>query len=109
MKECGYGIIGCGWVAPGHAVGARALRSAGVHLVAAADAEQGRLDVFADEFAIPNRYADDRDLLARDDVQAVSICLPDFLHHYVALAALQAGKHVLCEKPLAMRPPRRTR
>jgi UDP-N-acetyl-2-amino-2-deoxyglucuronate dehydrogenase len=45
---------------------------------------------------------DYHDLLTLDTVQAVSVCLPDFLHHEVVTAAAAAGKHVLCEKPLAM-------
>jgi predicted dehydrogenase len=40
-------------------------------------------------------------MLARDDIDLVSICLPNFLHHDVAVAAARAGKHVICEKPLA--------
>jgi len=50
------------------------------------------------EFATP----DYRDLLARDDIQLINICTPNYLHHEQVLAALAAGKHVYCDKPLAM-------
>jgi predicted dehydrogenase len=51
---------------------------------------------------MPKVHTDYRKLLERDDIEAVSICLPDFLHAEAALAAAQAGKHVLCEKPLSL-------
>ncbi len=102
LTDFGYGIIGCGWVAPSHAWGVRALGGDGVRLVAVADTDAGRAQALADEFDAPFVYADYRELLRRDDIDAVSICLPDFLHKEAALAAADAGKHVLCEKPLAL-------
>ena len=49
-------------------------------------------------------YTDYRELLAQDDIDAVDICMPTFLHKPMILAALRAGKHVLCEKPDALNP-----
>ena len=100
--EFGYAIVGCGWVAEAHAWGARALAGDGVRLVAVADREVGRAERLARDFDIQHVYADYTELLERDDVHAVSICLPDFLHAEAALAAAEAGKHILCEKPLAV-------
>jgi UDP-N-acetyl-2-amino-2-deoxyglucuronate dehydrogenase len=98
----GYGIVGCGWVAPSHAVGVRALGNEGVRLVAVADVDVERARDLANRYGSPDVHEDYPDLLARDDVHAVSICLPDYLHREAALAAAAAGKHVLCEKPLAL-------
>ncbi len=98
----GYGIIGCGWVAAAHAWGVRALADEGVRLVAVADRDRARADALAARFGVDRVHEDYRDLLADDDVHAVSVCLPDFLHHDAVLAAAHAGKHVLCEKPLAL-------
>jgi predicted dehydrogenase len=98
----GYGIIGCGWVSPSHAVGVRALAGDGVRLVAVADADVTRAQELADRHGSPGVHDDYLELLARDDVEAVSICLPDHLHRDAAVAAAEAGKHVLCEKPLAL-------
>lgn len=97
----GYGIIGCGWVAPAHAWGVRALESTGVRLVAVADQDMDRARRLAGQFDVPHVYADYRVLLERPDIHAVSICLPDYLHPEVTAAAAAAVKHVLCEKPLA--------
>ncbi len=55
----------------------------------------------AEAYAIPHRYTDYKVLFASGDIQAVSICLPNSLHAPVSIAALEAGLHVLCEKPLA--------
>lgn len=98
----GYGIVGCGWVAEAHAWGVRALAADGAHLVAVADQDTARAQQLAGRFGMPQVHADYRELLQRDDIQAVSICLPDFLHAEAALVAADAGKHVLCEKPLAL-------
>jgi predicted dehydrogenase len=54
------------------------------------------------EYGVPQAYTDYRELLARSDAEAVSLCLPTHLHLPVTLACLQAGKHVLVEKPMAM-------
>lgn len=61
-----------------------------------------RAQVFAQAFAIPTIYTDYADLLADPQIDAVYIPLPNHLHREWALRALHAGKHVLCEKPLAM-------
>ena len=98
----GYGIIGCGWVASAHAWGVRVLYDEGVRLVAVADNDVGRAKQLAGEFGVEAVYADYGDLLARGDIDAVSVCLPDWLHRDVTVAAARAGKHVLCEKPLAL-------
>jgi UDP-N-acetyl-2-amino-2-deoxyglucuronate dehydrogenase len=98
----GYGIIGCGWVSPSHAVGIVGLAGEGVRLVAVADQDIERARALAKRHGSPDVHDDYRALLARDDVDAVSICLPDHLHYEAALAAAEAGKHVLCEKPLAL-------
>jgi predicted dehydrogenase len=97
----GYGIIGCGWVASAHAWGVAAGAEDGVRLLAVSDLDVDRATEIADRFA-GTVYQEYREVLARDDITAVSICLPDFLHHQVVVEAAEAGKHVLCEKPLAM-------
>ncbi len=55
---------------------------------------------------IPERHTDWRAVLRRDDIDAIDICLPTWLHEEAAVAAAQAGKHVLCEKPMALTPTR---
>jgi predicted dehydrogenase len=98
----GYGIIGCGWVSSAHAWGVTALADEGVRLIAVADQDEDRARTFADRFGSPKITPDYRELIANDDIQAVSICLPDHLHREVAIAAAEAGKHILCEKPLSL-------
>jgi predicted dehydrogenase len=56
----------------------------------------------ADRFHVPDVYTDFRELCARADIDAVTIVTPDIFHHDQALCAFSHGKHVLCEKPLAM-------
>ena len=55
----------------------------------------------AELYKIPNVYTDFRELLKRDDIEAVDVCLHNNLHMPVTVAALEAGKHVYCEKPMA--------
>ena len=73
----------------------------GVEVVALAGQEQPRLDELADAHGVTDRYHDWEDLVARDDLDVVSIGVPNHLHHPIAIAALSSGKHVFCEKPLA--------
>ncbi|MGI9519702.1 MAG: Gfo/Idh/MocA family protein [Pirellulaceae bacterium] len=60
------------------------------------------LQAFADTWGYESIETDWRDLIARDDIDAIDICVPNNLHREIALAAADAGKMILCEKPLAM-------
>jgi UDP-N-acetylglucosamine 3-dehydrogenase len=96
----GTAVLGLGRVGPAHvkvvAGNARA------RLVAIADADAAKLERTAAGYPGCAALKDYRDVLARDDVQAVVICLPHWLHERAAIDAVQAGKHVLIEKPLAI-------
>ena len=72
-----------------------------VEIVALAGLEEDRLAQLGDEYRIPQRYHDYRDMLGSADLDLVSVCTPNYLHAPVAIAALERGCHVLCEKPLA--------
>jgi len=76
-------------------------RIAGAEILAIADINEALAQRIAAEFKIPNVYTDYHDLLQRDDLEAVDICLHNNLHRPVAVAAMEAGKHVYCEKPMA--------
>lgn len=75
----------------------------GVEVTAVVDVESNALLSAQREFGIAHGFTDYRQALDRADIDLVSICTPDRLHAEQALAALDAGKHVLCEKPLATR------
>lgn len=95
----GIGIIGTGW---GARVQVPAFRAAGLEVTALAGSQAAKTERVAGELEVAFHSADWRALLARPDVTLVSIVTPPALHREMALAALEAGKHVLCEKPTAM-------
>ncbi|GIV07219.1 MAG: oxidoreductase [Fimbriimonadales bacterium] len=101
METVGVGIIGAGGIAAAHAKAYQML-GAKAHLIGVADIDEERARTFARRYAVPVWSSEDEDLLKRDDIQIVSLCLPHHLHAPIAIAALQAGKHVLVEKPLAI-------
>src|SRR5438874_9996013 len=70
-------------------------------VVAVADVDPERAKTMAEKYGIPQVYGSYEELLARAAVDAVSVALPVFLHAPATIAALEAGKHVLCEKPMA--------
>jgi predicted dehydrogenase len=92
------GIIGCG-VGRFHAREYASMDD--VELVALAGLDQERCREIAGQHNIPRIYRDYTELLAQPDVDGVSVCVPNHLHAPVTIAALEAGKHVLIEKPLA--------
>ena len=94
------GIIGAGGIARmAHIPGYQALED--VEVAAVADVDEQAARRTAEEFDVPRVFTDYRDLLALDDIEAVSVCTPNFMHKEPTIAALRAGKHVLCEKPIA--------
>src|SRR4249919_839511 len=70
--------------------------------VAVASRDGGRARAFADELGLPMTFGSYPELLGTDDIDAVYVALPVSLHTEWTVQALQAGKHVLCEKPFAM-------
>lgn len=64
------------------------------------DLNEERMNAVGDEFAIAKRVTRFEDVLAMDDIDIIDICTPPMLHHPMVMAALKAGKHVICEKPL---------
>lgn len=99
-KKVRLGIVGAGTIARFHL---RACRECtGLEVPAVCDVDAGRLQTVSEEFGVPHALRSHRDLLADDLVDAVSICTPNNTHLPIALDALKAGKHVLCEKPIAM-------
>jgi predicted dehydrogenase len=70
--------------------------------IAVCSARRERADAAAAQFKLPRAFTDYHEMLALDDLDAVSIVTPPYLHHEMALAALAAGKHVICEKPFAV-------
>ncbi|HSS67663.1 MAG TPA: Gfo/Idh/MocA family oxidoreductase, partial [Nocardioidaceae bacterium] len=104
-EELGVGIAGFGWMGQVHArAHARLLQHypeapLRPRLVAVADPEPARREQAVGAFGFEAAVADYRDLLARDDVQVVSVCGPNFVHREIAVAAAEAGKHIWVEKP----------
>jgi predicted dehydrogenase len=102
VKRLGVGVIGAhAWAEKAHLPGYRAYPRANV--VAICDIEPERAHAMARAFDIPRVYTDHRELLADVDVEMVDVCTPTHSHLPLSTAALEAGKHVLCEKPLAER------
>ena len=99
MKKIKVAIFGIGFMGRVHTDALRRLGHVEVVGVAGRTGEAARR--FADSMGIERSTGDYRDLLAGDDVDAVHICAPNALHAEMAIASLEAGKHVLCEKPLA--------
>jgi D-xylose 1-dehydrogenase (NADP+, D-xylono-1,5-lactone-forming) len=98
---CNWGIIGAGFVA-NRALIPAIQRTHDARVLAVASLDQQRAQAAAERFAIPRVYHDYETLLADPDVQVAYIALPNHLHREWTIRAAQHGKHVLCEKPLAM-------
>ncbi len=99
MKKLKIGIIGCGSIAK-HRHMPEYHASSGAVIAAVCDINEGRAKGFADLYEA-KAYTDYRELLDDTDIDAVSVCTPNYLHAPISVAALNAGKHVLCEKPMA--------
>ncbi len=101
MEKVKWGLIGCGDISRKRV--APALRdSPNSELVAVSRANSDLAESFARQFGARRWYADWRELLADNDINAVYVATPVHLHAGQTIAAAEAGKHVLCEKPMAM-------
>lgn len=94
------GVIGAGAIGLDHLASLSSCTRAAT--VAIADSSPSRAREACDRFKIPRCYTDYRELLEQPDVEAVIIAVPNYLHAPIAIAALEARKHVLLEKPFAL-------
>ncbi len=99
MKKIKTAVIGTGFVGRVHVEGIRRLGD--VELAAIADQSEDLARKFGEQLGVERALGDYRKLLAEPEIQAVHVCVPNNLHFPVVKDALEAGKNVLCEKPLA--------
>jgi len=101
MEKLGVAIIGSGGISEGHGESFSKL-SDRVKVMAFTDVDISKAQLRAEQFRAPIATTDYANLLKRDDIHIVSICSPPFLHFQTITDSLQAGKQVLCEKPVVM-------
>jgi len=101
MDKVGIALIGCGFVAEIHA-DCYNRHVPDAHIAAVVGRSEAKTRAFAERFNIPRWFTDYRDALALDEVHIADLCLPNYLHAELTIAAAAAGKHVICEKPLCM-------
>ncbi|PFG14553.1 Gfo/Idh/MocA family protein [Bacillus sp. es.036] len=99
MNELKIGVIGCGSIAKHRHLPEYAANTQ-IKIVAVCDIVKSRADETAVLYGAKS-YESYEELLQNSEVDAVSVCTPNYLHAPVSIAALKAGKHVLCEKPMA--------
>ncbi len=100
MEKIKVGVIGTGFIGPAHVEALRRLGN--VDVVALAEYAEDVGKSKAEMLGIDKYYGDYKELLKDGDIQSVHICAPNYLHYEMAKAALEAGLHVVCEKPLAI-------
>ena len=99
MESLRIGIIGTGGIGGSHRKAMEAVE--GCELAACCDIVEDVARGVAEEAGLP-WSTDYEELLTLDDVEAVAVCTPHYLHHPMVIASAQAGKHIICEKPMAM-------
>jgi len=105
MKQRGplaFGLVGAGDIARKRVAGALRSLGPGANLLGVASRRKGPAEDLAHEHGIPRVYSDWRALLADPEIGAVYVSTPVDLHAEITIAAARAGKHVLCEKPMAL-------
>ena len=98
MKKIKVGVVGTGFIGPAHIEALRRLPN--VEVAALCEVTEELAKQKAGDLGI-ERYYTFENLLKQDDITSVHICTPNFLHYSQSKAAMAAGKHVVCEKPLA--------
>ncbi|MEM3027954.1 MAG: Gfo/Idh/MocA family oxidoreductase [Candidatus Bathyarchaeia archaeon] len=100
MAKIKAGIIGLGWPGIQHLKGYQACSESEV--IAICDINEELLRRVAKEYGIGRIYRDYKRMLKDEPIEVVSVCLPNYLHHPVTIDCLEAGRHVICEKPPAL-------
>ncbi len=109
-RVVGVGVIGMGWMGEAHSRAYRLVsdrfheRGIGTRLVVCADADESRAVAARERFGFERATTDWRTVVADPEVEAISITAPNDTHLAVIHAAVEAGKHVLCEKPVGRTP-----
>ncbi len=98
-QTIGVGVAGTGFIGPAHVEG---LRRNGIQVLGLVERTREKAKVKAAELGIPHIYGSLDELLADPDIDVIHLATPNHLHYPHAKAALLAGKHVICEKPLAL-------
>lgn len=99
MKKISVGVVGLGFIGTAHIESLRRIGT--VDIAAVSDVNSASLKRTAEGMSIPKAYEDYRELLKNDSIESVHICTPNALHYAMVKDALNAGKHIVCEKPLA--------
>lgn len=99
-KKIRFGVIGGGMAGPLSLGALRDIPDA--EIVAFCTRREEEAKAFCKEYSIPNCYTDYQELLKRDDIDAVCVVTPPFLHEQMVVDAAKAGKHVMCEKPISV-------
>ena len=99
-KRVNIGIIGAGFLAETR--GRCYAKTGGIEarVAAIAEVDPGRSSKYCEKFGVKDAYSDFRDLLKRPDIDIVDLCVPNHLHRPMAIAAAEAGKNIVCTKPL---------
>jgi predicted dehydrogenase len=100
MDKIKVGVIGIGFIGAAHVEALR--RLPGIEVAAIAHSSDEKAKAKGEELGVERTYGDHRKLLEIKEIDAVHICTPNHLHYPQTRDALAAGKHVLCEKPLAV-------
>jgi predicted dehydrogenase len=103
-KPVGVAFIGSGGIAQNrHMPAYKLLEAEGkARIVAVCDVNEDTAKAAAAKYDVPHTFTDYTQMLAMDEIDAVDVCTPNYLHKQPVLDAFAAGKHVICEKPLAM-------
>src|SRR5690554_4440989 len=106
-KELRIGLIGCGFMGRTHSNGYNRVRNFFPDLEyvpvlkAVCSRNEANAKAFAEQWGYESFETDWKAIIAREDIDAIDICTPNNMHAEIAIAAVKAGKMILCEKPLA--------
>ncbi|NWF92751.1 MAG: Gfo/Idh/MocA family oxidoreductase [Syntrophaceae bacterium] len=100
MEKVRIGMVGSRFAADLHLRAFEKLRATKLDILAVCSKNRENAEAFSKRFHIPHVYTDYRQMLERKEIQVVDLCVSTDLHHTIAIDAAEAGKHIICEKPL---------